>query len=182
MQSRCLSGAYVTPVIPEYAPMHPIQVREPFHREGWVYDEKLDGYRMLAYRDGKWIRLVRRNGVDHSKRFPELVTAIVALRSSSLVLDAEVAVFDQEIRSRFDWLRSPDPEAVASPPLLVVFDLLYRAGHDLSRRPLRERRERLGRSWPAASGSSLPRLAPGWRNGPRCARAVSAVRRRRGVR
>ena len=83
-----------------------------------------------------------RNGVDHSKRCPELVTAVGTLRSSSLVLDAEVATIDQRLRSRFDWLRSPDSEAVASPPLLMVFDLLYRAGHDLSRPPLRERRER----------------------------------------
>jgi hypothetical protein len=30
--------------------MHPTLVREPFHRPGWVYQEKIDGYRMLAYR------------------------------------------------------------------------------------------------------------------------------------
>jgi bifunctional non-homologous end joining protein LigD len=129
--------------IPQYALMHPTQVREPFHRPGWVFEEKIDGYRMLAYRDRKRVRLVSRNGVDHSKRFSELVAAVGTLRSSSLVLDAEVAIFDQQLRSRFDWLRSPDPEAVASPPLLLVFDLMYHAGHDLSRRPLRERRERL---------------------------------------
>jgi len=28
------------------------QVRAPFDRPGWVYEEKIDGYRMLAYRDG----------------------------------------------------------------------------------------------------------------------------------
>lgn len=46
-------------------------------------------------------------------------------------------------RSRFDWLRGPDPEGVATPPLLMVFDLLYRAGRDQTKRPLRERRARL---------------------------------------
>ena len=25
----------------------PTQVREPFHRDGWVYEEKVDGWRML---------------------------------------------------------------------------------------------------------------------------------------
>jgi hypothetical protein len=30
----------------------PTQVREPFHREGWVFEEKVDGWRMLAYKDG----------------------------------------------------------------------------------------------------------------------------------
>jgi len=32
--------------------MIPTLVREPFHRNGWVYEEKVDGYRMLAYKDG----------------------------------------------------------------------------------------------------------------------------------
>jgi hypothetical protein len=35
-------------VIHQYAPMHPTLVREPFHRPGWVYEEKVDGWRMLA--------------------------------------------------------------------------------------------------------------------------------------
>jgi bifunctional non-homologous end joining protein LigD len=59
------------------------------------------------------------------------------------VLDGEVAIFDRQLRSRFDWLRDPDPEAVATPPLLMVFDLLYRAGRDMTKCPLRERRARL---------------------------------------
>jgi ATP-dependent DNA ligase len=39
-------------------------------------------------------------------------------------------VFDAQLRSRFDWLREPDPEAVASPPVFMTFDLLYRDGRD----------------------------------------------------
>jgi ATP-dependent DNA ligase len=35
-------------VVPQYVPMVPKLVREPFHRDGWVYEEKVDGYRMLA--------------------------------------------------------------------------------------------------------------------------------------
>jgi ATP-dependent DNA ligase len=46
-------------------------------------------------------------------------------------------------RSRFDWLREPDPDAVATPPMFMVFDLLHHAGRDLIGRPLRERRARL---------------------------------------
>jgi hypothetical protein len=36
------------------------------------------------------------------------------------VLDGQVAINDQELRSRFAWLREPDPDAVASPPLLMA--------------------------------------------------------------
>ena len=54
-----------------------------------------------------------------------------------------MAIYDQQLRSRFDWLRDPDPDAVATPPLLMAFDLMYCGGRDLSHRPLRERRLRL---------------------------------------
>ncbi len=41
------------------------------------------------------------------------------------MLDGEVAISDKQLRSRFDWLREPDPDAVASPPLYMAIDLLY---------------------------------------------------------
>ena len=70
------------------------------------------------------------------------------------MLDGEVAILDRQLRSRFDWLRDPDPEEVGTPPLLMVFDLLHRTGRDQAKRPLRERRARLEEIWPALSGSS----------------------------
>ena len=51
---------------------------------------------------------------------------MAALPARTLVLGAEVAVFDQRLHSRFEWLRKPNPDTVATPPLLMVFDLLYR--------------------------------------------------------
>jgi len=62
---------------------------------------------------------------------------------SSLVLDGELAVFDAQLRSRFDWLRHRQPAEVATPPVLIVFELMYVKGRDISRRPLRQRRARL---------------------------------------
>ena len=53
--------------IPRYIATQPTQVRQPFHREGWVYEEKIDGYRMLAYKDGRTVRLESRNGVNHAR-------------------------------------------------------------------------------------------------------------------
>ena len=98
---------------------------------------------MLAYKDGRTVRLESRNRVDHTRRFPDLAAAVAALPGRTLVLGGEVAIFDRQLRSRFDGLRGPDPEEVATPPLLMVFDLLYRAGRDLTKHPLRERRSRL---------------------------------------
>jgi bifunctional non-homologous end joining protein LigD len=105
--------------------MAPTLVREPFHREGWVFEEKVDGWRMLAYKDGDRVRLVSRNGRDHTRRFRDIAAAISKLSARTLVLDGEVAIYDQQLRSRFDWLREPDPAAVATPPFYMAFDLLY---------------------------------------------------------
>jgi bifunctional non-homologous end joining protein LigD len=123
--------------------MIPTLVSKPFHRDGWVYEEKIDGYRMLAYKDGRKVRLVSRTGVDHTSRYADLAAAVGRLRVRTMVLDGELAVFDQQLRSRFDWLRHRQPDGLATPPVLIAFDLLYVSGRDLAKRPLRERRARL---------------------------------------
>jgi hypothetical protein len=52
--------------LPRYELMHSTLVREPFHRDGWVYEEKVDGWRILAYKDVERLRLVSQNGRDHA--------------------------------------------------------------------------------------------------------------------
>jgi len=123
--------------------MAPTLVREPFHRDGWVYEEKVDGWRIVAYKDGDRVRLVSRNGVDHTRRYQDVAAAVAKLSARALVLDGEVEILDEQLRSRFEWLRQPDPEAVASPPIFMAFDLLYHDRRDLTGRPLRDRRARL---------------------------------------
>jgi ATP-dependent DNA ligase len=46
-------------------PMAPTLFRPPFHRAGWVYQEKVGGWRMLAYKQGSRVRLISRQAVDH---------------------------------------------------------------------------------------------------------------------
>jgi bifunctional non-homologous end joining protein LigD len=130
-------------VLSDYTPMASTQVREPFHRDDWVYEEKVDGWRMLAYKDGARVRLVSRNGRDHTRRFAGIAAAVSKLAARALVLDGEVAIYDEKLRSRFDWLREPDVEAVATPPVFMAFDLLHQDGRELTGRPLRDRRARL---------------------------------------
>jgi bifunctional non-homologous end joining protein LigD len=66
--------------------MAPTQVREPFHRDGWVFEEKVDGWRMLAYKDGSRVRLISRNGRDHSRRFSDIAAAAAKLRAAGRTL------------------------------------------------------------------------------------------------
>ena len=76
--------------------MQPTLVPRPVLHEGWVYEEKVDGWRMLAYKVAGTVKLVSRNGLDHARRFPALVAALRAL-DGSLILDGEVAVYDAQL-------------------------------------------------------------------------------------
>jgi len=46
------------------------------------------------------VRLVSRNGRDHTRRSPELVKALDRLKAKTFTLDGEVAVFDKALISR----------------------------------------------------------------------------------
>jgi len=70
--------------------IHPT-LTKPFHRDGYMYEEKYDGWRMVAYKDGRNVRLVSRRGVDHTARFGNVVAASAVsppARSSSTVKSA----------------------------------------------------------------------------------------------
>jgi ATP dependent DNA ligase domain len=113
---------------------------------------------------------VSRQGRDHTKRFAGIAAAITKLSARTLVLDAEVAIYDDHLRSRFDLLRDPDPNAVATPPLLMAFDLMYLDGRDVTQRPLLTGDCGL-RSWSSATSPSSwcgGWRTTGWWRGGRC--------------
>jgi len=123
--------------------MHPTQVTQPFHTKGWVYEEKIDGWRMLALKDAGRVRLVSRNDREHTKRFGDLVAALAALKPETFTLDGEVAVFDAHFVSRFEWLRHLHHGDLATPPLFMAFDLLRLGAKDYRAEPLKVRRRAL---------------------------------------
>ena len=74
--------------------IHPRRAK-PFHRPGGIYEEKYDGWRIVALKDGSRVRLVSRRGQDHTARFPHVAGAIARLSPRTLILDGEVCVFDR---------------------------------------------------------------------------------------
>ncbi|HXU88778.1 MAG TPA: non-homologous end-joining DNA ligase [Methylomirabilota bacterium] len=120
-------------------PMLATLVEAPFHERGWVYEEKYDGIRIVATKNGARVRLTTRNLIDRTAAFPHIASAIARLPAATLVLDGEIVIFDAAGVSRFQLFGADTPRK----PVYVVFDLLFARGHDLRRRPLTERRAAL---------------------------------------
>ena len=110
-------------------------VARPFDKLGWAYEEKYDGYRILAYKQGTRVTLMSRNAKDRTQTFSSVATAVAGLPARTLLLDGEVVAFDRQGVSRFQLLQN-----LKSEPKYAVFDCLYRDGRDLRAEPLTVRR------------------------------------------
>jgi bifunctional non-homologous end joining protein LigD len=127
----------------------------------WVYEEKYDGFRAVAYRSGDRVRLLSRTGQDLTAGFPSIVDALRALPDDDFVLDGELVVFDKDGVSRFQLFQRRGVDAQLR-VAYVVFDCLQSQGRDLLRQPLEERRKRVLELIPSRSGPLMPsrRLPP----------------------
>jgi bifunctional non-homologous end joining protein LigD len=112
-------------------------VDEPFHAPGWVYEEKYDGIRILAAKNGARVQLVTRNQIDRTADFPEIAAALARLPAPTLLLDGEIVFFDAAGVSRFQLFGA----GTRRRPVYVLFDVLFARGRDLRALPLAERRE-----------------------------------------
>jgi len=130
-----------------------------FTADGWLFEPKLDGYRVLAARERGGARLLTRNGNDCSAGFPEVTRAVAALPFERLVLDGEVVALNddgvpsfQRLQSRARLSRPIDIRhaAVENPVTYYAFDLLGFEDFDLRPLPLSERKAVLQRVLPPA--------------------------------
>jgi bifunctional non-homologous end joining protein LigD len=127
-------------------PMLATLTDEPFSRQGWVFEAKLDGERCLAVRNGAEIRLVSRNQKMLNEKYPELVKAFHAQKQRQFAVDGEIVTFKGAVTS-FSKLQSrmqvqhPSEELRRRVPVwFYAFDLLNLDGHDTRDLPLRERK------------------------------------------
>jgi bifunctional non-homologous end joining protein LigD len=143
----------------DVAPMLAETREEPFSRAGWLFEVKLDGYRMRAVKENGQARLITRNGNDYSAAFPELIRPIAALPYANVLMDGELVILDDAGRPSFQRLqnrarigRTPDIRhaSVESPGTLYVFDLMALEGFDLRSLPLVKRKALLRKVLPEA--------------------------------
>jgi bifunctional non-homologous end joining protein LigD len=120
-----------------------------FSRAGWLFEPKLDGYRVLAARQSGDARLLTRNANDYTEAFPEITRAVAALPFDRVLLDGEVVALDdrgvpsfQRLQSRARLRRPIDIRhaAVEVPVTYYAFDLLGFDDFDLRPLPLTARK------------------------------------------
>lgn len=113
-------------------------VAKPFHEPNWVYEEKYDGVRIVAYKEGQQVSLITRNDMDRSASYSSVADSIRELPAETLLLDGEVITFDRKNVSRFQLLQQGSHNLS-----YAAFDCLYINGKDLRREPLSVRRVQL---------------------------------------
>ena len=132
---------------------------EPFSKAGWVFELKLDGYRLRAARENGAAKLVSRKGHDMTAAFPEIARAVAALPYEGLILDGEIVVLDDaghpsfnrlQNRARLSGLPLIKRAAVETPATFYVFDLLAFEGYDVRPLPLVKRKAVLAKLLPRA--------------------------------
>jgi len=138
------------PLKPPLPPMETRSVDEIPDGSGWQYEPKWDGFRCIAFRNGKLIYLQSKSGQPLARYFPDVVSALLKLPEKRFVLDGELTVpvrgalsFD-ELQLRLHPAASRVQKlAKAHPAIYIVFDLLAEGDRSYLKEPLLDRRQLL---------------------------------------
>jgi bifunctional non-homologous end joining protein LigD len=123
---------------------------DAFTRDGWIFELKLDGYRLIASKSRGEALLLTRNGNDYTEVFPEIARAVKALPVDECIIDGEVVVCDPkglpsfallQRRGRLTSAIDIKRAAVELPATFFAFDLLAFEDFDLRPLPLLKRKE-----------------------------------------
>ena len=132
--------------------MHCETSETAFTRDGWLFELKLDGYRLIASKSHGEALLLTRNGNDYTSVFPEIARAVKSLPFDDCIIDGEVVCLDAKGIPSFSRLQqrgrlSSEIEirraAVELPATFYAFDLLAFEDFDLRALPLVRRKELL---------------------------------------
>jgi bifunctional non-homologous end joining protein LigD len=105
---------------------------------GWVYEIKLDGYRAIAVKDGKQVKLFSRRHKSFNRQYPYIAEALADLPNDTVV-DGEVVALNDSGKPEFNLLQNY--RSAAARIHYFVFDLLVYQGRDVMGLSLEERRK-----------------------------------------
>ena len=70
-------------------PSLPRSAKEPPAGPGWIHEIKHDGFRIIARREAKGVRLFTRHGTDFTARYPKIAAAVERLPVQSCARKVE---------------------------------------------------------------------------------------------
>jgi len=82
----------VLPVAPPLEPMLSKRVETLPEDEGWLFEPKWDGFRVLVFRDGDDVHIQSRELKPLNRYFPEVVETLRAQLPERCVLDGELVI------------------------------------------------------------------------------------------
>jgi bifunctional non-homologous end joining protein LigD len=97
-----------------------------------LHEIKHDGFRVIARKNDKRVRLYSRSGNDLTERFPLIVEAMAALAPRSCIIDGEAVACDDDGIASFYRIYLRHYEKTV---FLYAFDLIELNGDDLLREP-----------------------------------------------
>ena len=122
------------------APQLATLVDKPPEGNSWLHEVKFDGYRLLAFKTAKNVKLLSRNKKDWTQSFQPIADSLKKLPLKKAILDGEVVVLDEKGHSNFQLLQNSIKSTTNSTFIYFIFDLLYYDEHDLRHLPLIERK------------------------------------------
>jgi bifunctional non-homologous end joining protein LigD len=125
----------------------------------WIHEIKFDGYRIQATLNDDKVNLFTRRGLDWTKKFHAITTAIAKLPATSAVIDGELVVNDDHGVSSFSLLQQALKAGDGRRMAYYVFDLLYLNGDDLRPLPLSTRKAALAKLIAGAPKDGALRLS-----------------------
>jgi bifunctional non-homologous end joining protein LigD len=150
--TRLVPTGKVEPMPTRLSPMLAEITDEPFRKPGWMWEPKLDGYRVLVFIGTDGVKLKSRRGLELSQHFPALLAEFAAQGTGGMILDGELVAFDANGRPSFNALQNRAQLKTAHeiaeaerkvPVAYFCFDLLYFAGIDLTKSAYQDRRRYL---------------------------------------
>jgi bifunctional non-homologous end joining protein LigD len=110
----------------------------------WLHEIKYDGYRMHARIEHGRVRLITRNGLDWTAKFPELAHAFERLLVDTALIDGELVHLASDGTTNFSGLQDAIAGGKTGALHFFAFDLVYRGGWDLTGASLEDRKAALG--------------------------------------
>ena len=124
------------------SPMHAETADAPYNHVDWMWEPKLDGYRVLAFIDHGNVTLrSRRGGLELGADFPKLCGELAQQNAATMIIDGEIVAFDAEGKPSFNAMQNRT--ALNERAVFYCFDLLHFAGANLRDAPYADRRRYL---------------------------------------